>query len=191
MLFEIGKRLMVVGLCTLGLQNAFAQDSVETGGDVRAPSPRIMDPNRPGYLNVGVGPALALGLGTDQVLYNVNFGYNRNLSDRFTGKIFTDLNLGTAADSSRLVNFALGTDIYFREVVTGYGVPYAMADVGYGFARNEDDRTEDGIMIGAGAGFKFAAQALNVDVALHYAVLTGEIDGVVPSVLGLRAGLNF
>jgi hypothetical protein len=150
-----------------------------------------MDPDRPGYFQVGVGPSFALGLDSDAVMYNVVGAYNRNISDRLTGKIFGDFNLGTGADAAQFINVGLGTDIYLQEVRMDYGVPYLMADVGYGFVRDEDTQTQDAAVIGAGAGFKMAAEALNFDLNVHYSLLTAQLDGKTPSILGLRAAVNF
>jgi hypothetical protein len=169
------------------------QQTQATGaeGDVRAPSPRIMDPNRPGYFQVGVGPAVGLGLKSDRAMYNINVGYNHNLNERFTGKLMADFNLGAAEDTSRFISYTVGGDMYLNEIQQNYGIPYVSANVGFATARNNNDATEGGLVLGAGAGFKFAAQRMNLDVNLHYSLLTNELEGSLPSVLGLRAALNF
>jgi hypothetical protein len=178
-------------------QIAHAQDystpavSPEVTPEVRAPSPRIMDPNRPGYFQIGAGPSFGLGMGSDQVMYDINLGYNRNFSDRMTGKLFGDLNLGSSSQPARYIDLGAGLDVYLSEVRQSYGIPYVTGDLGYGFVRNAVDRTQDAASIGAGAGFKFAAEALNFDVNVHYEVLTAQLDNTTPSVFGVRAAMNF
>lgn len=167
------------------------EPTTAAGGDVRAPSPRIMDPNRPGYFALGVGPSFAFGLNAETMLYNVAAAYNRNFSDRLTGKLFGDFNFGASSDPSRLINVGMGLDIFLQEVRPSYGIPYLMADVGFGFARDHANETKDAVMVGTGAGFKFASEALNFDVNLHYAVMTSDIRGRTPSVLGTRLAVNF
>jgi hypothetical protein len=169
-------------------QLAQAQD---VNPDVRAASPRIMDPNRPGYFEIGVGPSFGLGMGSDQVMYDVNLAYNHNISDRMTAKAFGDMNIGSSSSTARYVDLGVGLDAFLNEVRQSYGIPYITGDLGYGFVRNAVDRTQDAVSVGAGAGFKFATEALNFDVNLHYEVLTAQLDNTTPSVFGIRAALNF
>jgi hypothetical protein len=185
----MGKLVTTLATATLTALLPFGASAQE--GDVRAASPRIMDPNRPGYFQIGVGPAAGLGLKSDRAMYNINIGYNHNLNERFTGKVMADLNLGSGSDTSRYINYTVGGDMYLNEIQQNYGIPYITANLGYALVRNNNDVTEAGLSLGAGAGFKFAAERMNLDVNLHYSILTDEIEGSLPSVLGLRAALNF
>ena len=160
-------------------------------GEVAAPSPALQNPNRAGFFAIGVGPSFGLGLDQDDVMYNVIASYNRNVSDYLTGKIFGDLNFGAGSDSGRFINVGFGADVYPATFTMAGGKPYVSGDVGYGFTRNNEDATKDAISVGAGAGFRFMAQELNMDVNLHYTLLTAELEGKNPSVLGLRAAVNF
>ena len=160
-------------------------------GEVAAPSPALQNPNRAGFFAIGVGPSFGLGLDQDDVMYNVIGSYNRNFSDYLTGKIFGDLNFGAGSDSGRFINVGFGADVYPATFTMAGGKPYVSGDVGYGFTRNDEDATKDAITVGAGAGFRFMAQELNMDVNLHYTLLTAQLDGTNPSVLGLRAAVNF
>lgn len=168
-----------------------AQDAQVHAGDLRAPSPAIVNWDRPGYFQAGIGPSFASGLAAGDAMYNFNFSYNYNLSESFTGKAITDFNFGSSSSSARLINIGVGADAYFSEFEMRYGVPYLGADVGFGFARNEREQTRDAFTVGATAGFKFAAQAMNFDLNLHYAILTSDLAGENPSVLGVRLATNF
>lgn len=185
-------RLITLTMFAVGLPLAgHAQIHDVAGGEVRAPSPRIMDPNRPGYFELGIGPGFGMGLDTDRVMYDINASYNRNFSDRLTGKIIGDFNLGSSSDSARFIDLGVGVDAYLQEVQMSYGIPYLSADLGYGFVRNNNDRTQDAPAVGVGTGFRFAAEAINFDVNLHYEFLTAQLDSTTPSILGIRAAMNF
>ncbi len=169
-----------------------SQDAGVAAGDVRASSPKIAS-GIPGFFQVGFGPAFAIGLDSDNIMYNINASYNYNISEQLTAKGFGDFNFGTGADSAQMINLGAAAEVYPQNFPTfGDAQPYLIGDLGYGFARNaETNATGDGVTVGAGAGFKFAARQLNWDINAHYAVLTTQIDGNTPSVLGIRAALNF
>lgn len=160
------------------------------GGDVRAPSPAFGRDDKYGFLQLGVGPSFSTGLGTDSLLYDINVGYIVPMNELVSAKAFGDINIANGSDASRLINLGLGAEIYPWGTFNG-GQPYVVGDVGYAFARDDDQRILDAPAIGAGAGFKFAAQQLNMDVNVHYSVMTGQIQDTNPSVLGLRAAINF
>ena len=177
-----------------GTSAAMAQQAGDTsiqGGELRAPSPAVVNWDRPGYFQFGVGPSFGSGFKTNQAMYDLNLGYDYNLSNSFTFKAMTDFNFGSGSSASRLVNLSLGVDAYFAELDSVLGIPYIGIDVGYGFARNDKEQSQDAATVGAGAGFKFMVDAVNFDVNLHYAVLTAQIDGTVPTILGLRLATNF
>ena len=161
-------------------------------GDVRAPSPIFQRPDRMGAFQVGIGPAFGIGMDSDQLLYDVHLGYVAPVSDLFSIKGFGDLNLATGGDANRFLNFGVGADVFpiQSETIVG-GRPYLMADVGYAFTRDKNSVTQDAPAVGAGGGFKFATEQLNMDVNLHYTMLTAKIRDDYPSVLGVRAALNF
>lgn len=167
----------------------FAQDPAQ--GEIVAEPPRIMDPDQPEYFQFGAGPGFGLNLDSDKALFNANVAYNRNFSERITGKVIGDFNIGTADEVARFLNFALGTDIYLREVSGDYGTPYAALDLGYAFVRDGDSQTKDGAAIGGGLGFKFALAQINMDLNLHYTLLTAQIDGDNPSVFATRLAFTF
>lgn len=163
------------------------------GGDVRAPSPFVASSDRWGAFQAGIGPAFGAGMGSDQLLYDINLGYAVPINDTVSGKAFGDLNLATGADANRFINLGLGAEVFplQSQAVMGTARPYLTGDLGYAFTRDKQEVTKDAPAVGAGAGFKFAAQQLNMDVNLHYSILTAKIQNDYPSVLGLRAALNF
>jgi hypothetical protein len=162
-----------------------------TSGDIRAPSPRVLNQDRPGYFQIGLGNSFGLGLETDEVMYNINAGYNYNLSQMFTLKGLIDANLGTGAEDARFIDLAVGGEFYPEQNLFNWGAPYLGADVGFAFVRDGNDKTEDAPALGANAGFKFQALQLNWDLAVRYTYLTGEIDDTHPSIFGGHVAVNF
>ena len=161
--------------------------------DLRAPSPRIADGKVPGFFQVGFGPSLAMGLDSDNLLSDINVGYNYNLNERVTTKASGDFNLGLGGNAGQFINLSGGAEYY---PVTNQKFtrtkPYITGDAGYGFARNgETHAAGSGVTVGGGAGFKFTSEQLNWDINAHYTLLTNTIEGQNPSVVGVRAALNF
>ena len=175
--------------------SAFAQEPAigesSIGGDIRSPSPGIMNTDRPGYYQVGIGPSFATGLNSDRAMYDLTLGYFYNFSERLAGKIMSDLNFGTSTDVSRLIIVGGGAELYFPEAASSIGAPYITGDVGFGFARNDENRLLDAPTAGVGLGFKSATEYLNLDVNVHYTSMFGTLDGRTPTVLGIRTALNF
>lgn len=169
--------------------DAAARDVAE---DIRAASPRLQDPDRRGFFQVGLGPAVSFGLESDNAMYNFFASYNRSYGDNLIGKVMGDAYLATGGDTSRFLNLSVGADYLFSSVNVASMIPYAGGQIGYGGARSDEtDDLESSFTLGAGAGLKFMAADLNWDVNLQYSILTAEIDGSSPSLIGLRAGVNF
>lgn len=168
------------------------QSGMATGGESRAAAGAHLPPGeRGGYFTVGVGPSFAVGLESDSVMYNVIGAYNMDFNRRLTGKIIADLNFGSGTDSSRFTSIGVGANIYpYMEQVAG-GRPYVGGSLSFGSVQNDAGNTEEGVAIGAGAGFQFSTQELNLDANLQYTLLTSEIDDDIPSVLGVRLAVNF
>jgi len=161
-------------------------------GDVRAPSPLFARPDRRGAFQIGAGPAFSTGMESDQMLYNINAAYLMPFGDLISAKAFADFNLSAGSDAHRFINFGLGAELYPMGASTmGGGRPYIMGDVGYALTRNKNEATQDAPAFGLGGGYKFATQQLNMDVNLHYTVLTAKLEDKYPAVLGLRAAVNF
>jgi len=162
-----------------------------SGGYLQTRRPIIADPNRRGFFEAGIGPSFALGMSTDQALFDLVGAYLYNINPQVAGKVLADLNFGAGTDTSRWINLALGADYYLSAIRPSYGIPYITGDIGFGFTRTASNREDDAPAVGGGAGFKFATQALNLDINLHYQVLTAQVDNRTPSLLGLRAAMNF
>lgn len=176
------------GASTLGASDA----SPMAGGEVRGPSPLFSRPDRMGAFQIGVGPAFGLGMNSDQVLYDITLGYAAPVNESVSIKGFGDLNLASGGDANRFLNFGVGADIFpLQSQLVMHGQPYLSADAGYAFTRDRNSATQDGIAVGAGGGFKFMAQDLNMDVNLHYTILTAKLQNDYPSVFGIRAAFNF
>ncbi len=172
-------------------EGAVASGTGIAQGDVRAPSPALQREGRTNFFQIGVGPAFGLGMESDNILYNINAAYVIPYQERWAVKGFGDFNFATAEDAARFINLGIGGEFYPTQVDIAGGRPYVMADLGYAFTRNDANELADAPAIGAGAGFKFAAREVNMDVNLHYTLLTSKNGDDVPSVLGLRAALNF
>ena len=160
------------------------------GGAIIGSSPNI-ERNKFGYYGLGLGPSFSSGLANDHAMYDVIASYNHSFNDIVTGKIIGDFNIGSDTDTARFIDLGVGADAFLTALSYGAGRPYITGDVGYAFARDNFGNTNDNIAVGAGAGFKFLASQLNYDINLHYQVLTGKIAGTNPSLLGLRAAVNF
>lgn len=168
-----------------------ADQDMTGAGETRAAAPRIARGDNLGYFTVGAGPAFSIGLDTDNPMYNILAAYNVDVRRDVTAKVLGDFSFGSGADVSNFINVAVGANYYpFAGNVYG-SRPYTMADLGWGFVRDEFEDTENGISVGVGAGFQFRAQELNFDVNIHYSLLTSEINDDIPSVLALRAAINF
>lgn len=163
----------------------------EVGGDLRAPSPKVLDPNRRGFFQLGVGPAYGAALVSDSLMYNVVGSYNFNTSERWTLKGLADLYMGTGTVTSRLYNFGAGAEYYISELDSSTGVPYVAGDAGIGFGRNAEDQTATALTLGAGAGFRFAVRELNCDINAHYAQMTANVGPSAPAVFAVRGSVAF
>lgn len=169
-----------------------ASDSPMGAGDVRAPSPLFARPDRRGAFQIGAGPAFSTGMESDQMMYNLNAAYVMPFGDLFSAKAFGDFNLSAGSDPHRFLNFGIGAELYPMGATTmGRGRPYVAGDIGYALTRNKNDVTQDAPAVGVGGGYRFLTQQLNMDVNLHYTMLTAKLEDKYPAVLGLRAAVNF
>lgn len=147
----------------------------------------------PGKLSIGVGPSFASGMNADNVMYNAAIGYSWDVNPQLAAKIVGEANLGSASDNGRLMDVSLGGDAYVDGVASFSSArPFVSGTVGLGTARNQASQTTTGITAGVGAGFRFATDSpQTIDVLVHYKLMTAAVAGANPSVLGLRAGVNF
>ena len=202
-IFKIALVALALGL-TQSIANAQSKSKVEetawraieaepvTGGDLRAPSPKVFDRSRQGFFTAGIGPAFGTGFQKDDLMYNLRGSYAFNMDDRWTIKGLADLTFGAGRTVSRMFSAGVGADLFLQNLtVSDFGVPYFSAQAGFGSARNESGTVGTGLEVGGGAGFQFRANELNWDVGLHYAILTQELDGSNPQVTSLRAAVNF
>ncbi len=174
-----------------GTQSATTSSPGDLGGEVVGASPAITNREFPGFFQLGVGPAVGIGMDTDAVMTNITASYNYRFDENVVAKGLVDFALGSGSDSARFINVGIGGEFYPTQTLITFGKPYVGADVGYAFARDNDDNTENGIAVGVGTGFKFAAAELNMDVNLHYSLLTTQIESTNPSVFGARLAVNF
>ncbi len=160
-------------------------------GELTAASPRMMNPDRAGQIQLGVGPSFAINMKEDSLMYDLIAAYALDFNDNFVGKIFGDFNLGTGSSTTRFINLGVAGE-YFptRELLT-FGKPYLGADLGFAFARDALGRTGDNLAGGLAAGFKFQAADINWDVNAHYDLLLAQVADETPSVFGIRVALGF
>lgn len=165
----------------------------ELAGESRGFRPVETSRRSPGYWTVGLGPGFGVGMESGNIMYSVAGGYVWELAQRISGKAVLEANLGSGSDNAQLIDLSAGADAYLtQDPVVGSARPYVTADVGFGTARNQRSETQAGVTAGAGTGLRFAAtDATNMDVLLHYKLLTSTLAGANPSVLGIRAAFNF
>ena len=163
----------------------------DAASDLRAPSPKILDQNRSGYFQLGAGPAYGAALKSDSFMYNVIGSYNFNTATDWTIKALADLYLASGSVSSRLFNFGFGAEYYLSDVTFLNATPYASADAGLGIARNALEETANGLALGIGAGIKFQASDLNLDINAHYEQLTAQVGNQAPALFALRGSVMF
>ena len=159
--------------------------------EVRGPSPILSRHDYPGYFQLGVGPAFGAGLDTNGVMTDVLAAYDYDLNFQTALRGGLDMSFAQASDTAHFIEALVGADFYQGQNLTTFGKPYIGADLGYAFARDNQSRNADGIAVGAGAGFKFAASQLNMDVNLHYSLLTAQLQNTNPSVFGIKLAVNF
>jgi hypothetical protein len=165
--------------------------SDSSSGDLRAASPIFQRPDTSGFFQLGVGPAITSGIGSNNVLFDINGSYNAPINELVIGKAFGDFNLADSASPQHFIELGLGAEFYpWRQALLG-GTPYLDGDIGYAFARDNLERSQSALAVGGGAGFKFAASDLILDLSVHYSVLTTQLLSNNPSVLDLRAAINF
>ena len=173
-------------------EETIVEATPKTARSVRAPSPAILDPSRQGFFSVAVGPAYGVNLETDALMYNFQGAYNFNINERVSLKGLADLYFGSGSVSSRLMNFGIGADVYLPEInPSKSGIPYVSGEAMIGNGRNAREETATGLALGAAAGYKFQVSETNLDVAVHYSLLTATVGSNNPSVLGARVGVHF
>jgi hypothetical protein len=160
-------------------------------GELTAASPRMLNPDRFGQVQLGVGPSFAINMKEDSLMYDLMAAYAVDFSENFVGKVFGDFNLATGSSVTRFINLGLAGEYYpTRELLT-FGKPYLAADLGYAFTRDALNRNGEGLAAGVGAGFKFQAAEMNWDIAAHYTALLERVADENPSVFGVRVALGF
>ena len=160
-------------------------------GELTAASPRMLDPNRIGQVQLGVGPSFGINMKDDALMYDLMAAYAVDFNENFVGKVFGDFNIATGSSQTRFINLGLAGEYYpSRELLT-FGKPYIGGDLGYGFARDGRGNTGDGFSAGLTSGFKFQAAELNWDVAANYTLLLAQVADATPQVFGIRVALGF
>ena len=161
-------------------------------GELTSASPRMVNPDRAGQIQLGVGPAFGINMQNDSVMYDLIAAYAIDFSDNIVGKVFGDFNLATGSSNARFINLGVGADYFPNRDFLTFGKVYLGGDLGYAFTRDNSSRTEDNVAAGIGAGFKFQAAEMNWDVNAHYTLLLAQIaDQNTPSVFGIRVALGF
>ncbi len=164
--------------------------SAGTSSGIAPARPRIM--GQEGHWNLAAGPELGVNLGTNNVLYGLNAGYVVPFTQRFDGKVFGEAALGSGSDVARVFNVGIGTNIGFGTSVVTKGKPYIDADLGYAWVRDNSDTSNNGVSLGTGVGYQFAAtNSTDLDVLLRYDFVSATVANSNPSVIGARLGINF
>ncbi len=160
-------------------------------GELTSASPRMMNPDRIGQVQLGVGPSFGINMKDDALMYDLMAAYAVDFNENVVGKVFGDFNFSTGSSSTRFINLGVAGEYYpSRELLT-FGKPYVGANLGYGFTRDGRGNSGDGLSAGLGAGFKFQAAELNWDVAANYTLLLEQVADSTPQVFGIRVALGF
>lgn len=178
------------------------EDDIQSGATVEessapvnesmATAPRGID-NR-GSWNLTAGPALTLGLESDNVLYGVSGGYTFNLTPELGARAFADANIGSGTDSAQFLSIGAAAKLGMGNVIGQQtSRAYLLGDVALASARNADtDNSETGVALGAGVGYNFLrTQRTDIDLLLRYSLMLSEVDDKLPSLLTARVGVNF
>lgn len=160
-------------------------------GELTSASPRMLNPDRIGQIQLGVGTSFGINMKDDSLMYDLMAGYAVDFTENFVGKVFGDFNLATGSSATRFINLGLAGEYYPTKELLTFGKPYLAADLGYAFTRDGFSRTGDGLAAGVGAGFKFQAAEMNWDVAANYSLLLSQVADETPSVFGVRVALGF
>ena len=179
-----------------------AEDNIQSGttsegsiapmNESTAVAPRGID-NR-GSWNLTAGPALTLGLESDNVLYGVSGGYTFNLTPALGARVFADANVGSGEDSAQYLDLGAAAKLGMGDVIGQQtSRAYILGDVALASARNADtDHSETGLAVGAGVGYNFLrTQRTDIDLLLRYSLMLSEVDDKLPSLLTARVGVNF
>lgn len=145
----------------------------------------------PGYFTTAVGAGFGGGLSNQSTMLDLTAGYNIDYGPQLTGKTLVDMNLGTGSDTSRFIDLAIGANFFPADIQLSQVKPYLGADAGVGFVRTANARTADSLAVAGTVGFQMLTNQTNVDVNLRYELLTQQISGANPQVLGLRIGMNY
>ncbi len=160
-------------------------------GELTSASPRMLNPDRIGQLQLGVGTSFGINMKDDALMYDLLAAYAADFTENFVGKVFGDFNLATGSSSTHFINLGVAGEYYPTKELLTFGKPYLAADLGYAFTRDGLGRTGDGLATGLGAGFKFQAAQMNWDVAANYSILLSQVADETPSVFGVRVALGF
>ena len=175
---------------TAGTADADAQPS---GGESHGFNPIQALRTSPGHVTVGLGPGFGMGMNSANAMYSATGGYIWDFTPRFAGKVMGEADLGSGNDNARMLDAYIGADAYIPEIYMGDNAkPYVTANLGIGSARNQASDGATGLTAGFGAGVRIPTnEKTDLDILLHYELLTASVDGANPSVLGIRAAFNF
>jgi hypothetical protein len=179
-----------------------SRDSIEGGGSRSGSSLTASEARRRpaiaglfgnGRFTFGLGPSFGSGMNADNIMYGGAAGYVWDLTPRFAAKVIGEADIGSGRDNGRFLDLAAGGDFYLDDARFIESTrPYVTADVGVGSARNQASDSQIGIVAGVGAGLRIASSfAQTMDIGVNYKLLTTTVAGANPSVLGLRASVNF
>jgi opacity protein-like surface antigen len=174
------------------IQSGATAESLAPVNESLARAPRGID-NR-GSWNVTAGPALTVGLESDNVLYGVSGGYTFNLTPSLGARTFADANFGVGDDSAQFLAVGIAAKLGVGEIIDQQpSKAYLLGDVSLASARNADtDNSESGAAVGAGVGYNLnRGQRTDIDLLLRYSLMLSEVDDKLPSLLTARLGVNF
>jgi hypothetical protein len=143
------------------------------------------------HWNVNAGPAVGVGMETNNIMYSVSGGYDWDFHPRISGKINGEVAMGAGQDSARLIDLNVGPTVYLTEASPDSARPYATADIGFASARNNSSVVNQGLTVGAGVGYQFASsENYRLNALLHGTVMTTTVGSGNPTVFAARIGVD-
>ena len=144
------------------------------------------------YWTVAAGPFFSRHMSSEDTMYGIAGGHVWDVNPQASIKIIGEGTLSSGKDAARYFDLNFGGNYYFPTLASD-GMPYATADMGYGFARTALGDNAEGFSFGAGVGYQFwRFTRSNLDIMLRYAVIANAVrDGGYPSIFGARVAVNF
>lgn len=135
---------------------------------------------------LGFGPSLLGGVGSQGVSYGLTLGYNADIENTASLRIFWD---GSFNGQTAYNDFALGGLYFFNEKKNSL---FIGADFGYGIVRDSFEHRQDGFALGFGPGVRiFRTSKVNLEIQARFSFLSNTLNGSTPTVAEIRGTILY